>query len=281
MPVANSQNRAPLHHTAKQARSMTVASMVCAQVLLVSASAAIEADAEPDTYVVNTASASVTMTLPPLADVPVGRKLSFWKGSSASNSMVVDGYASETIEGSANVTRTARYAVITVEKVQLTAGSTPTYGWMLSKADSATGGIDSAQIADGAIDLVHMSADSVDSDQYVDASVDPIHMSTTAITPAADGAVAILNTTTEINLTVTAAGTVVISTSSSAPGQEILLRAVAVSGGGAYTLVTVGGTLTLNSTGETAKVKRNAANNAWLVVSLSSQVAAGALATVV
>lgn len=134
MPIANSQQRDQLDKTLYQARNTTIASLVCSAVQLVSASASIAADAEPDVYVVNTASGSVTMTLPPLADVPVGRKLRFWKGSSASNSMIVDGYLSETIEGEANITRTARYDVVEVEKVQLTAGGAPTYGWMLHKA---------------------------------------------------------------------------------------------------------------------------------------------------
>jgi hypothetical protein len=38
-------------------------------------------------------------------------------------------------------------------------------------------GIDSAQIAAGAIDLAHMSVNSIDSDQYVDGSIDLAHMS--------------------------------------------------------------------------------------------------------
>lgn len=38
-------------------------------------------------------------------------------------------------------------------------------------------GVDSAQIADGAIDLAHMSANSVDSSQYVDGSIDQEHLS--------------------------------------------------------------------------------------------------------
>ena len=53
------------------------------------------------------------------------------------------------------------------------------------------------------------------------------------LTPAADAAVALLNTTGGVQLTVTAAGTVVISTSSSYAGRKINFFAVAVAGGSA------------------------------------------------
>ena len=52
--------------------------------------------------------------------------------------------------------------------------------------------VDSAEIADGAIDLAHMSVNSVDSDQYVDGSIDTIHIADSQITSAkiADGTIA-------------------------------------------------------------------------------------------
>ena len=46
----------------------------------------------------------------------------------------------------------------------------------------ANDAVDSAQIADGAIDLVHMSANSVDSNQYVDGSIDKVHIAAGALT---------------------------------------------------------------------------------------------------
>ena len=46
----------------------------------------------------------------------------------------------------------------------------------------AADSVDSAEIADGAIDLVHMSANSVDSDQYVDGSIDTDHYSANSVT---------------------------------------------------------------------------------------------------
>ncbi len=87
--------------------------------------------------------------------------------------------------------------------------------------------------------------------------------------PAADAAVAILNTTRGVQLTVTAAPTVVISTSSSYAGQVLNLFALAVAGGGSYTLALDVGTLTLNATSESAVVIRNAGNTAWVCVGLS------------
>lgn len=51
-------------------------------------------------------------------------------------------------------------------------------------ADILAGAIDSAEIADGAIDLVHMSANSVDSDQYVDGSIDTAHIGDDQVTGA-------------------------------------------------------------------------------------------------
>lgn len=65
------------------------------------------------TYILDTASVSVTATLPPAASFP-GRRWTF-KKSSASNSAIVDGDGAETIDGSANYTMTANHASVTVE----------------------------------------------------------------------------------------------------------------------------------------------------------------------
>lgn len=87
--------------------------------------------------------------------------------------------------------------------------------------------------------------------------------------PAADAAVAILSTTGGIQLTVTGAGNVAISTTSSYAGQKLDLFALAVGGGGSYTLALDVGTLTLNAASESARVQRNAANTAWICTGLS------------
>jgi len=171
----------------------------------------------------------------------------------------------------------------------------------VTNAMMADNAIDSAEIVAGAIDLAHMSVNSIDSDQYVDGSIDtahyaagsvdatalgtgavtPVKVLQTVVAPAADAPCAILNTTTDIQVTVTGAGNVAISTTSSVAGQTIYLRAIAVAGGGSYTLAVTGGTLTLNSVGEAAIVRRNSANNAWQVFALTASEAAGAAATVV
>lgn len=87
--------------------------------------------------------------------------------------------------------------------------------------------------------------------------------------PAADAAVELLGTTSAVVLTVTAAPTVVISNGAGIyPGQRIEFFASAVAGGGSYTVAVQGGTLTIDATGEEPVIKRNAAGDAWVVVSL-------------
>ena len=90
-----------------------------------------------------------------------------------------------------------------------------------------------------------------------------------ALQPAANAALALLNTTRGAQLTVTSAATTVISTTSSYAGQVINLFAVAVAGGGSYTLALGVGTLTINAASEGATIVRNAANTAWVCVGLS------------
>lgn len=64
---------------------------------------------------VDTASGTVTVTLPLLASVQSGHTFVFVKPAAA-NSMVIDGNGAEQIEGAANVTRTAQNAVVRVRK---------------------------------------------------------------------------------------------------------------------------------------------------------------------
>ena len=73
----------------------------------------------------------------------------------------------------------------------LTAGTTTQYyrgdkTWQTLTVDPTMGGdltgtASNAQIAAGAVDLVHMSADSVDSDQYVDGSIDNAHLAANSV----------------------------------------------------------------------------------------------------
>lgn len=265
------QSRPPLETTTlRQGRGVPLGALVCDQVERVTASASV--DVERDLYVVDTTSGSVTMTLPALASVPLGKAFTFYKPVAA-NSMVVDGYSSETIEGAANETRTSQYSVVTVRKVQTGAS---TYAWMLVKADLTAGAI-----ADNSITNAAMADDAIDSAEIADGAVDPVHLAAVSVAPAADAAVAILNTTTEVLVSTASGANTAISTTSSVPGQRVFLRMTAAAGGGSYTLAVSGGTLTLNSVGETAEIIRNVANNAWHVVSMTAGDAGGAAATVV
>jgi hypothetical protein len=269
-----------------------------------SVSAAYTVDLNSDYLILpNTTAASRTITLPPIADAydalsQTGRQYIIQKPIAA-NSIVIEGNAAETINGAANQTLTTQYS-----SAILVAGPTEWIMYATDLIDAATlgaGSITGTMILDGTIEVADMAANSIDSDQYVDGSIDPEHFAAgavdatalgtgavtpikildTAVTPAADAACAILNTTTEINVTVTGAGNVAISTSSSVAGQKIAIQAVAVAGGGSYTLACVVGTLTFNSTGETAYVKRNQANTGWRVLSMTSNAVGGSPATLV
>lgn len=101
------------------------------------------------------------------------------------------------------------------------------------------------------------------------------------VAPAANAACAILNTTTQIVLTVSDGTNTAISTTSSVAGQRVTIVATSVAGGGSYTLALVSGTLTLNSTGETALIERVNDATGWRAIALTAGVAGGAAATVV
>jgi hypothetical protein len=86
--------------------------------------------------------------------------------------------------------------------------------------------------------------------------------------PTADAAVAITRRTGGLQLRVTTAANVAITTTSAKRGQLLHLFALSVAGGGSYTLALDVGTLTLNATGESAVVMRTDAD-AWMCVGLS------------
>ena len=71
-----------------------------------------------------------------------------------------------------------------ISYVALSGDATLSAGVLTLTADS----VDSAEIADGAIDLAHMSVNSVDSDQYVDGSIDTAHFAAGSVDAAAMGA---------------------------------------------------------------------------------------------
>jgi len=116
--------------------------------------------------------------------------------------------------------------------------------------------------------------DSADSDALASVTIGTIPVAQAqvagiGIQAVADAAVALLNTTRAVVVTVTGAANVAISTSSSYAGQVLNLFALAVAGGGSYTLALDVGTLILSATSESAVVIRNAANTSWVCVGLS------------
>jgi len=204
--------REQLEYTCYQARNTTLAGLVCDHPVLVTESATIDAESINDLWVVDSTAGSVTMTLPPLVDVPMGRSFSFYK-LVAANDMVVAGNGAEQIEGAANETRAAQYAVVSVTKVPISATAS---GWQLEKADLTAGAlapgsvgtveladdavtnikmaddsVDTLELVDGAVTTAKLAADavdgtkladdSVDSEHYVDGSIDTIHIAPDAI----------------------------------------------------------------------------------------------------
>lgn len=119
--------------------------------------------------------------------------------------------------------------------------------------DSATGvlTVNSGNLTFAAAD---MPANSVGQDE----------LALTAIAGGADAAVAILNTTTRIELN-SGSGAKSITTTSSKDGQRISIFAPTVSGG-SYTLAVDEGTLTFDAADEAALIER--VGSAWRVLSL-------------
>lgn len=87
------------------------------------------------------------------------------------------------------------------------------------------------------------------------------------VTVESDAAAEILDTTAALVLAGTTADDKVIATESSRAHQRLELVLAAASGG-SYTLEVDAGTLTLDAAGEVPVVRRNADNDAWIVISL-------------
>ena len=81
---------------------------------------------------------------------------------------------SGSFDGSANVTAVATIQADAVDSAEIADGA-------IDLAHMSANSVDSDQYVDGSIDLVHMSANSVDSDQYVDGSIDLVHMSANSV----------------------------------------------------------------------------------------------------
>lgn len=132
---------------------------------------------------------------------------------------ITDGTTTETIGDSNTIT----FADGTGIDVVVSATDTVTIG-------IADDGVDSAQIAAGAIDLEHMSANSVDSDQYVDGSIDTAHISAGAVTEdkvtrSVDSSFTTGDTiSSDINLVAGGAGGITVNLPSPASGKMVIVK---------------------------------------------------------
>jgi len=125
-----------------------------------------------------------TVTLPAISQAIVGKVYRFKQlGAGA---LTIEGFAAETIDGSANAATGAQYDEIAMALLEgqtqwlvvggglLAGGDIP--AGAITNAKMAANAIDSDQYVDGSIDAEHLAANSVDSDSYVDGSIDPEHL---------------------------------------------------------------------------------------------------------
>jgi hypothetical protein len=155
-------------------------------------------------------------------------------------------------------------------KKRVTAGTLPFFNRSTAGQIAALGAKATPVAADTLVINDSAAADAVNKVTIGSLPVAQAQVAQVISQPAADAAFEISATTGGVQLTVTGAGNEAITTNVNCfAGQRVNLFAVAVAGGGSYTLVLDVGTLTLNATGEGAVVMRNAGNTAWVCVGLS------------
>lgn len=223
-------------------------------------------DIESD-YIVaaDTTASSRTITLPPLADAYDARSLSgreyiVYKPIAA-NSLIIEGNAAETINGSANQTLTTQYSWAT-----FVAGPS---GWIMKDTDlidAATlsaGSITSTMILDGTIVAGDIASDAVTTAKILNSNVTTAKIADAAVTPAKDNITPRVNvagdnvvidpTDRAILFSSDGGGAATIDASGMLDGQSVWLT-MSTFNTDAYTCANVNGssTLTFNATGETA-----------------------------
>jgi hypothetical protein len=149
------------------------------------------------------------------------------------------------------------------------------HDWAEQSATVGNDTVDSQHIVDGAIDLVHMAAESIDSDQFVDGSIDAAHIASAAVTPvkllsgyrtvAEDAALTLGPTDRTINLLSCTTGTHAATMTGTQAGHRVTVKLTARSGG-AYTLAASSQTVTLDAAGEGVELVYD--GSAWQWVAL-------------
>ena len=278
--MADNQLRPDLALTVQQFASTPMAQVLAQQIETFSAAGTMAG--RTDLALCDATAGAFILTLPAASQVVLGKPYTV-KEISGIAAITVDAAGAGTIDGSANLTVPLSEAAVLVP----TAIAAGLVTWRVLSQTAAPGGDSSAihvnvagEIAGITTKAAPVAADIGVLEDSAAANVKkkftlgsiPVAQAqvvSIVLQPAADAAVAILSTTGGIQLTVTGAGNVAISTSSSYAGQKLDLFALAVAGGGSYTLALDVGTLTLNAASESARVQRNAANTAWICTGLS------------
>jgi len=152
-------------------------------------------------------------------------------------------------------------------KKRITAGSLPHFNRTTAGQIAALTAKATPVAADTLVINDSASADAVAKITLGSIPVAQAQVSSVLLQPAADAAIALLNTTRGVQMS-SGVGSKAITTSSNYAGQVINLFMLANTGGD-YTLALDAGTLTFNAAGESAVVMRNAGNTAWVCVGLS------------
>lgn len=281
--AVDTQHREPLYRAVQQFDAQRMAQVVSLQIQDFTAAGAM--GAEFDVAMCDATGGAFTLDLPIGVDVYVGKEYVV-KETSGANAVTVRGYGGTgTIDGGSSIVVAAREAMAFVATAVSAAGAVT---WRVLSQTLTAGGDPTAihvNVA-GEIHAITAKAVPVAADEIVGEDsaaswakkrftlgslpVTQAQVSSVVLQPAADAAVEIDATVAGVQLTVSAASPVVISTNANCyPGQKVHLFAVAVAGGGSYTLALDVGTLTLNATGEGAVVMRNAGDTAWVCVGLS------------
>jgi hypothetical protein len=282
--ATQTQRRSALTLTLQQFATGSAAEFVSSQIQEFAAAGTLDAD--KDYAACDASGGAFILTLPGGASVYVGKHyvVKEWEGT---NAVTIDPEGAGTIDGAANLVLPAGESVILAAR-SVSAANLVVWD-IVSQTQIAEAGSDTAAVhVNVAAEISAVAAkatpvaadyllieDSAAADAKASITIGTIPVAQAQVSqvvaqPAADAAFEIDATIGGVQLTVTAAGNVAITTNANAfPGQRVNLFALSVAGGGSYTLALDVGTLTLNATSEGAIVMRNAGDTAWVCVGLS------------